>query len=85
MLEKFHWKAEDGTEIVLPRMDQIPAGVLRRHRKGEMIDLVFSLLEETADEENLAKVDALPIGQLNKMFEDWQEGVELGESSGSST
>lgn len=83
--EKFHWTSPAGVEIVLPHMKGIKAGVLRRHRKEEPVDFIFSLLEETSDEEMLAKLDELDFHDLNDLTDKWQAGVSLGESSGSST
>lgn len=85
MLEKFHWTSSDGVEIVLPRMDNIKAGIIRRHRKEEGVDFLFSLLEEISDEEMLAKLDDLDTADLNALAEKWQAGATPGESSGSST
>ena len=83
--ERFHWTAPDGTEITLPRMDKIKTGIVRRHRKEEPVDFIFSVLEETADEKTLAQVDDLDTSALNVLVEKWQAGVSLGESQGSST
>lgn len=82
--EKFHWTSPAGVEISLPHMNQIKAGILRRHRKEEPIDFVFSLLEEVGDEETLEKVDDLSSRDLNALVEKWQAEVKPGESSGSS-
>lgn len=78
--EKFHWTSPAGAEIVLPHMKHVKAGILRRHRKEEPGDFIFSLLEETSDEETLAKVDELSTTDLNDLVEKWQEGSTLGES-----
>lgn len=83
--EKFHWTSPSGAEIVLPHMNQIKTGILRRHRKEEPTDFIFSVLEEIADEATLAKVDDLPSADLNTLVEKWQDGASLGESSGSSS
>ena len=83
--EKFHWQSPAGVEITLPRMDQISSGILRRHRKENEIDFMFSLLEETSDTETLAKLDDLPFADLNALSEKWQATIALGESSGSSS
>lgn len=86
MTEKFHWTAPNGSEIVLPHMSKIKAGILRRHRKSEPVDFIFSLLEETSDEETLAKVDDLDTEALNALVEAWQSaGASLGEPSRSSS
>jgi hypothetical protein len=83
--EKFHWTSPEGVEISLPRMDKIKAGIIRRHRKEEPTDFIFSVLEETADAETLAKVDDLDTTDLNTLVEKWQAGASVGESAGSST
>ena len=85
MPEKFHWTSPNGVEIVLPHMKNVKAGVLRRHRKEEPIDFLFSLLEEIADEVMLARLDSLDTGDLEDLSDKWQAGVSMGESSGSST
>lgn len=85
MLERFHWTSPDGVEIVLPHMSKIKTGIIRRHRKEEPTDFIFSVLEETADDEMLAKVDDLDTTALNDLVEKWQAGASLGESAGSST
>lgn len=82
--EKFHYETPDG-EIVLPRMGNVPAGILRRHRREEPVDFVFSLVEEVCDAKTLALLDSLPTSQFNDLFEKWQETGGLGESGGSST
>lgn len=85
MTEKFHWTSPDGVEITLPRLDQIKAGVLRRNRTKDPVDMLFSILEDVGDDETLAKVDDLSMPALNSLMEKWQAEVSLGESSGSST
>lgn len=85
MLEKFHWTSPAGAEITLPRMDQIKAGILRRHRKEEPTDFIFSVLEEISDTETLEKVDDLESRDLNTLVEKWQAEVTPGESSRSSS
>lgn len=86
MQEKFHWTSPAGVEIVLPHMNKIKAGVIRRHRRSEPIDFIFSILEEVADEEMLARADDLGTDDINKLFEQWQKaGASVGESAGSST
>lgn len=86
MTEKFHWTAPDGTEIVLPHVGKIKSGVLRRIRKADPVDQVFTLVEAVADEETLAKIDDLDSADLNSLFEEWQKaGASVGESSRSSS
>lgn len=85
-MEKFHWTSPSGVEIVLPHMDKLPGGVIRKNRKLDPMDLMFTLLEAVADDNMLAKVDALSLGEQTSLFENWQEGtVSVGESSSSST
>lgn len=85
MTEMFHWTSPDGVEITLPRLDQIKAGVLRRNRTKDPVDMLFSILEDVGDDKTLAKVDDLSMPALNSLMEKWQAEVSLGESSGSST
>jgi hypothetical protein len=85
MPEPFNWTAPDGGTITLPKMKHIKAGVLRRYRKLDGIDMVFSILEEVADAATLAKIDDLDTDGLEALAEAWQGDVGVGESSGSST
>ena len=81
MTEKFHWTSPSGVEIVLPHMNKIKAGIVRRHRKEDGVDFIFSVLEEISDTATLEKVDELDAGDCNKLFEAWQEaGASMGES-----
>ena len=81
MTEHFHWTAPNGDEITLPRFDRIKTGVIRRHRKEEPVDFIFSVLEEVGDEATLAKVDDLDQADLNRLVEAWQESATRGDSS----
>lgn len=83
--EKFHWTTPGGVEITLPHMDKIKAGIIRRHRKEEPVDFIFSVLEEVGDDAEIAKVDELDTSDLNTLFEKWQAGASVGESQRSST
>jgi hypothetical protein len=86
MLEKFHWTSPFGVEIVLPHMSKMPAGVIRKHRKAEPVDFVFSVLEDVSDEATIALVDKLSLPEVNDLFEAWQgAAANVGESAGSST
>lgn len=81
MLEKFHWTSPTGVEIVLPHMNKMPAGVIRRHRKAEPVDFVFSVLEDVSDDATIALVDKLSLPEVNDMFEAWQgDAASVGES-----
>lgn len=85
MLEQFRWTSPSGTEIVLPHMSKMPAGIIRKHRKAEPVDFVFSVLEDVSDDAMLAKVDTLSLPEVNDLFEAWQgASASVGESSGSS-
>lgn len=83
-MEQFHWTSPSGAEIVLPHISKIKAGLLRKYRKQEEIDMVFSIIESVADEKTLALIDDLDQGDLEKFMEKWQAGSSVGESSRSS-
>ena len=58
-MSTYTYEAKDGSKITLPSMGDIPSGVLRRNRKLDEVDFVFTLVEETADQ---AAIDALEAG-----------------------
>lgn len=78
----FTWTAPDGTEITMPSIDALKGGTLRKYRKLDPVDMLFSILEDVGDEEMLAQIDDLERGDLNALFTAWQkaEGATLGES-----
>lgn len=71
--EKFHYTAADGTKIVLPSMNSLKGGLLRKYRKLDSLDFMYSILEEVADEADLAKLDDLERDELNECFSEWQK------------
>ena len=87
MADNFVWTADDGTQITLPSLNTIKAGLFRKHRKLEEVDFVFTVLEEIMPPDELAKVDDLGFGEIESLFTDWQKsaGANVPESSGSST
>jgi hypothetical protein len=84
--KSFTWTSPGGVAVTLPSMKSIKGGVIRRNRKLEPVDFMFSVLEETADEATLAQIDDLDTSDMNALFEAWQEDAQtnVGESSGSS-
>lgn len=78
----FSWKAANGTTIVLPSMNALKGKAIRKHRRREAMDFLFSLIEDHVDEETLAQIDELDRAELTDMFAAWQdeEGVTPGES-----
>lgn len=69
----FYWTATDGTEIQLPKMQALGAGLVRRHRKLSDIDFLFSVLEDVMTSAELARLDALPLSEVNQLFAAWQK------------
>ena len=84
--KSFTWTSPDGVAVTLPSMKSIKGGVIRRNRKLEPVDFMFSVLEETADEATLELIDDLDTSDMNALFEAWQGDAQtsVGESSGSS-
>lgn len=85
--EKFHYQSKAGDKIVLPKFDQIPAGVIRRTRNLPPEDQMFAVLEAFLGDESdeLAAIDKLPTGELQEFVSAWQKdaGLTVGESSAS--
>ncbi|MFA5712302.1 hypothetical protein [Mycolicibacterium sp.] len=77
----------DGKTYSLPRFGSWSAGLVRRVRKLPDVDATFTILEEVADPETLAAIDAMDLDEFNRLQQDWAEhgGVTLGESGSSST
>jgi hypothetical protein len=76
--------AEETYEI--PSFSDVPAGALRKGRKGtDDMDKAFTILEEAIgiDSPALAALDKLSVTEFGKWLEGWTKGAPLGESSGS--
>lgn len=83
--EKFHWTSGTGVEITLPHMRNIPAGILRKNRNTDEMNILFAVIEDQSDEKMLEQVDSLTLGDLESLVEAWVAEVTPGESPGSST
>jgi len=87
--ERFEFKWE-GEVYTLPPAKVITGGMIRRHRKEDVLDMAFSILEEIAeiDEDTKAALGALDdmpaVGDkapFNRTLADWGKhvGIELGK------
>src|SRR5690554_32376 len=77
----------DGKTYTLPKFGTWSAGLVRRVRKLPDVDATFTILEEVADPETLAAIDAMGLDEFNQLQQDWADhgGVTLGESDSSSS
>lgn len=69
----FTWETPDGDTINLPSLNAITAGMIRKHRKLDDMDFMFTILEEVVPAEELAKVDNLGVNDVERMFSEWQK------------
>lgn len=72
--EPFEFK-HDGEVYTLPPASAIKAGMLRRFRKLDDLDIAFSLIEELAEPDALAALDDMPLEEFNQTLSDWQESI----------
>lgn len=81
-MSDFTWTSDSGTEITLSPMSSITAGMLRKYRKLDEMDFMFSILEDVIAPDELAKVDELPLPEVERMFRAWQanEGATVPQS-----
>jgi hypothetical protein len=75
-------------KYTVPSFNEIPAGALRKARKGEDdMDKAFTILEETLGIKSpvLSVIDKMSVAEFGKWLEGWTEQgtVKLGESSDS--
>jgi hypothetical protein len=80
----FSWRTPSGEILTIVSINAIKGRQLRKYRKLDPLDMLFSILEDTADKKALALIDDLERADLDAMFEAWQnddsEGATLGES-----
>lgn len=77
-----------GTTYSVPSFKDLPAGALRKARKGtDDMDRAFIILEETLGEDSdvIHAIDTLSVTELGEWLTGWTQGAALGESSSSST
>lgn len=86
-MEKFHYTLPDGHELVLPRFENVPMGHIRKTRKLDKTDQVFTLLELLVEESDLEHLDSLDRGGFQSFMEAWRDesDIDMGESSASSS
>ena len=84
--EKFHYPTKHG-EIVLPRFSNLKTGMMRKVRRMDPADQIFTILEELLSEEGLEIFDKMDGEEMEEFVGAWQAnaGVILGESKASST
>ncbi|MFZ1361461.1 MAG: hypothetical protein WAS05_00805 [Candidatus Nanopelagicales bacterium] len=78
MSDKFEYEI-DGATVSLPKMDKLPVGVLRKVRKLDQADQMFTLLEELLTDEELSLVDKLDSTGLEDLMRAWNSdaGIDL--------
>jgi len=84
-MEKFHYTLPDGHKIVLPKMENVPLGIIRKTRRLTQADQVFTMLEMLLPESDLEHTDEMDRGSFNDLMKAWKDSSEtdLGESSAS--
>ncbi|QPK78263.1 hypothetical protein G7Y31_06645 [Corynebacterium lizhenjunii] len=70
----------EGKDVELPAIKSLPFGVMRKIRKLEEVDQVFTMLEMVVDEDTMAVLDELPAVAVLEMVQAWQEEGNAGES-----
>lgn len=80
-LELFHFTGADGADYTLPKT--VKGGELRKIRKLDGADQMFTLFEAVADKKTLAAIDDMDGPEVGAMFNDWMQGMSSGESSSS--
>lgn len=80
-LEKFHY-TYNGKKITLPKLDQLPFGVMRKIRKEPDEEQFFQMFELAADAKALAIIDQMSMADINDLVTAWQKdaNITVGES-----
>jgi hypothetical protein len=80
-MELFHFTGADGADYTLPKT--IKGGLLRKIRKLDSGDAMFTLFELVADEKTNAAIDEMEGPAIGDMYNEWMQGMSSGESSSS--
>ncbi len=70
--------AHDGQEYVFkPTYDVLTPGFLRRNRRRDDVDQMFTMFEALADEDTLAVIDVLSRSEFKQLTEDFFGYMEM--------
>lgn len=90
--EKFHYTlhipadtargADKTYDLVLPKFENLPFGLIRKHRKAPPAEQFFLILEDVLTDKDLENLDKATQKQVSELFQDWQKdsAVTVGES-----
>lgn len=76
----FRYTTRAGQVIELPALASMPAGLARRTRHMDQDAAFWTIMEELADENTLAALDALPSGEFSTFAQAW--GEHSGQPAG---
>lgn len=75
-----------GKTYFIPKFSDLPAGALRKARKGvDDLDKAFTIIEYVMGEDSpeIAAVDGMSVAEFGEFVKSWTGGTSVGESSGS--
>ncbi len=75
-----------GKQFFIPKFSDLPAGALRKARKGvDDLDKAFTIIEYVMGEDSpeIAAVDGMSVAEFGEFVKSWTGGTSVGESSGS--
>lgn len=75
-----------GKKFFIPKFSDLPAGALRKARKGvDDLDKAFTIIEYVMGEDSpeIAAVDGMSVAEFGEFVKSWTGGTSVGESSGS--
>lgn len=74
-------------EITLPSLSYLKPGLVRRLRRMNGTDQMYTLLEEVLDDDTLAVIDEMDPDDFDAMREQWHKhsGIDMGKSAASTS
>lgn len=74
-------------EITLPSLSYLKPGLVRRLRRLNGTDQMYTLLEEVLDDDTLAVIDEMDPDDFDAMREQWHKhsGIDMGKSAASTS
>lgn len=64
-------------KLSVPKFGELKSADLRKIRKLDLEDQLFTLLENILSEDELSIVDAMTMYELNEFFQAWQKDSEV--------
>ena len=79
--DNFVFETAEGTVLTLPSLAKIKPGLIRKIRRMNDVDQLFTILETILTDDELTVVDEMEYDEFERLNDEWAEhsGVDVGK------